>query len=384
MFRSRVQWIVAISALAAPIGLPTARSDDARPEDVLKARGLKRIGQSYVLAAEAELQKRLYAARVAGQGLSYALRQKGAFEQGVQEQKAMIQELTQRWTFLNEQLQQNLTVIEHNQLAAESNAIGGRLNLLRAQEADSSVKEEIDKELPQRRAAFIQSVLDLRERADSAIREYEMLSKDDSIKNALSALNAKSKTPFKLGPSREFQEKIKQIEKLEKLVLTDQIELRDRGGVFELDVTFNKNETVPMIFDTGASIVTISSALAARIGLKPRANDRTIQMHVADGSVVEARKTTIPLMRVGKFTLTDVDCAIMPPNKRDAPLLLGQSFLSHFTHKVDAGRLILTRIEPDEPPARAAAPSRGRPGAKRSTKAGSGTNASSLKTGNNP
>ena len=52
----------------------------------------------------------------------------------------------------------------HNQLVAESNAIGGRLNLLRGEVADPTFKQEIDKELPRRRAAFIEAVLDLRER----------------------------------------------------------------------------------------------------------------------------------------------------------------------------------------------------------------------------
>ncbi len=385
MFRSRVHWIVALSALAVLFGLPTARSDDARPEDVLKARGLRRSGQSYVTAAEADLQKKLYAARVAFQNIGYALRQRNLYDQGIQEHKTEIQELTRQFTDVNQQLQQNLPVDVHNQLVAGSNAIGGRRDFLRAEEAEWSLKQqEIDKQLPRQRAAYIQAALDLRERADSAIREYEELSKDDTIKKALSALSAKSKTPFKLGPSRDFQEKLKQIEKLEKSVLTEQIELRERGSVFEVDVTLNKKETVPMIFDTGASFVTISSDLASKIGIKPQPGDPTIQMHIADGSVVNAKKMTIPSMRVGKFTLTDVICAVMPPSKQDVSPLLGQSFLSHFTHKVDAGRLVLTRIEPDEPAARPAASSRARPGSKRSTKAGSRTSASSVKTGNNP
>ena len=130
--------------------------------------------------------------------------------------------------------------------------------------------------------------------------------------------------------------------------------------------------------------MTIPSDLASRIGIKPQPTDPTIEMHIADGSVVKAKKMTIPSPRVGKFTLTDVDCVVMPPNKQDVPSLLGQSFLSHFTHKVDAGRLILTRIEPDEQPARRADAVRGRAGSKRSTKGGSGTKASSVKTDNNP
>ena len=66
-------------------------------------------------------------------------------------------------------------------------------------------------------------------------------------------------------------------------MLTEAVEMRRRGGVFEVDVTFNGKTTVPLIFDTGASFTTISDELAKRIGLQPQASDRTIELHVADG-----------------------------------------------------------------------------------------------------
>ena len=59
---------------------------------------------------------------------------------------------------------------------------------------------------------------------------------------------------LKLGPSRDFLDKVKLLEKIEKSVLTEEVELRRRGGVYEVDVTFNKKETVPMIFDTGEAL----------------------------------------------------------------------------------------------------------------------------------
>ena len=84
---------------------------------------------------------------------------------------------------------------------------------------------------------------------------------------------------------------------------------------------------------------------AAKIGLTPEASDQTVQLHDATGGITTAKMMTIPTVRVGPFTVNNVDCAVLPPNKRDVPLLLGQSFINQFTHKVDNGRLLLSKVE---------------------------------------
>ena len=66
--------------------------------------------------------------------------------------------------------------------------------------------------------------------------------------------------------------------------------------------------------------------------------------------MIKTRKMTILSMRVGKFTIANVECAVMPDNKGDVDPLLGQSFLKHF--KVDfspeTGKLSLKRIDTEE------------------------------------
>ena len=64
---------------------------------------------------------------------------------------------------------------------------------------------------------------------------------------------------------------------------------------------------------------------------------------------------TISTVRVGPFTANNVDCVVLPPDKRGVPLLLGQSFINQFTHKVDNGRLLLSKVETNEPQGKAAA-----------------------------
>jgi clan AA aspartic protease (TIGR02281 family) len=279
--------------------------------------------------------------------------------------------------FLNQQLRavggQNVNA--HNQLVARLNEINDELSLLQVTTADPEQRKRIDNEVAQYRGRYIQAILDLRELVDGALRQYADLARDDSIKAALSALNSKTKTPLKLGPSRGFDESVKQLVSREKFVLSKAVALRPMGGVFEVDVTLNGKVTTPMIFDTGAGLVTISAEFAAKIGLSPTASDQTVQLHDASGGITAAKLMTIATVRVGPFTVNNVECAVLPPSKRDVPLLLGQSFINQFTHKVDNGRLLLSKVETPETQRKTVTTPKKTTKAKRSTKAATGANA---------
>jgi aspartyl protease family protein len=253
----------------------------------------------------------------------------------------------------------NFAIVQHNQLVRDKNQciltlndVNNRLSMLRSQAGDTKWKQDLDTEVGRGREAYIQAVLGLRELVDTISGQYAEIAKLEEVKQALATLGAKSKAALKLGPSKEFLANVKLLEKVEKSVLTEEVELRHTNGVYEVDATFNGKLTVPMVFDTGASLTTISSELASRIGLKPGPSSDTLELSVADGSVIKAKRMTIPSLRIGKFTVNDVECAVMPADKRDVPLLLGQSFHRHFTYKFTgaSGRLIVSKIETADPP----------------------------------
>src|SRR5262249_50714226 len=133
--------------------------------------------------------------------------------------------------------------------------------------------------------------------------------------------------------------------------------------VYWVQATFNGKVTRPMVFDTGASDVVLPADLAEQIGLKPGPNDRTVTARVADGSEVKAHRMEVPSLRVGKFTVNNVECIVMPPEKKDVPPLLGQTFQRHFSvhFSPDAGKLVLSKIETVEP---SPAPAKGKAAAK--------------------
>ena len=384
MIRSRVALVILWPALALTCAAGAALAAQSPPEDVLKSHGLsvRRGGTTYVLAAESEIQLKLNEAQRILKQLNFAFRQRHEFEQAAHEQRRLVPGLLEERIVLNRQLQavnrQNVEL--HNQLVARFNEVNDQIGLLQVRTGDPRVKQEIDNQVAQQRGHYIQAILDLRELVDATIRRYSELSKDDTIKTALSALNLKSKSPFKLGPSRGFDESVKQLVNREKFVLSKAVEMRRKGGVFEVDVTLNGKLTTPMIFDTGASFIALSAEFAAKIGLNPQPSDPTVQLHDATGGVTAAKMMTISTVRVGPFTANNVECVVLPPDKRDVPLLLGQSFINQFTHKVDNGRLLLSKVDTNEPQGNTSGTSKKTTKARRSTKAPTGAQAPAAAT----
>ena len=215
--------------------------------------------------------------------------QEEALTRQLEANKGTIQQLTQQRVFLNRQLSQATTVQEHNRLVGMTNEINDRINLLNNAAEDTGRSKEIRAQASNRREAYIQALLDLRALADSTAKAYEELAEDAEVKEALAALSKPSRPKVTLGPSRTHLANVKLLEKAEAGILTETIQLRSDNGVFWVDVTLNGKVTIPMIFDTGAGILSLGEADAAKAGLVPSPSDRTITLNVADGSSHEAQ-----------------------------------------------------------------------------------------------
>lgn len=92
----------------------------------------------------------------------------------------------------------------------------------------------------------------------------------------------------------------------------------DRSGHFTTDVEIN-GRIIPMLVDTGASIVAIPHEVAIRVGLD-LVNGKKGVSHTANGKaqITYARATQL---RVGSICLYDVDVAVFPPGALDTGLL---------------------------------------------------------------
>jgi clan AA aspartic protease (TIGR02281 family) len=225
-----------------------------------------------------------------------------------------------------------------------------QITLIQRQQGDPELNQAVGARVAMRREEYMQAVLDAREVVEKAQENYALLAKDDEASQALARLNENSKTKFALGPSKTFLANVKQLEKYEATVLTEKVALRKEGGIFWVDVMFNGKVSESLAFDTGASSVVLPAQLAARIGLEPGKDAPTVRTQVADGSLIEAKQMVIPSVRLGKFTVKDVPCIVMPADRTNVPPLLGQTFLRHFLchTNADAGTLVLTKIDAED------------------------------------
>lgn len=336
--------------LALLIPCTAFSADDSSAEALLKSKGLRRQGTTYVLPGEAEFSQKLGTARATYRGFTTAVMQQESLTRNLEINRGMIQQLTQQRIFLNQRLSQVTTAQENNRLIGMINELTDRINLLNNASDDTGTSKEIRAQVSNRREAYIQALLDLRALTDSTAKTYDELGDDAEVTDALAALNGPSKSKVTLGPSRTYLANVRLLEKAEGGILTDTIQLRSDNGVFWVDVTLNGKTTIPMVFDTGAGIVSLGAADAAKAGLVPSSSDRTITLQVADGSSHEGKLMTLASVRVGKFTVQNVECAVSSKEKSDVPPLLGGPFLKHFTFKMNqaAGTVTFSKIETPE------------------------------------
>lgn len=111
--------------------------------------------------------------------------------------------------------------------------------------------------------------------------------------------------------------------------------LDDRFGV--VNVTLNKKITVPMLADTGASMVVISREVANRLGLEGLDEKGKIVAILADGSSTTAIPVTLDSVQVGSSKAKNVRAAVSAaPPGAGIEGLLGMTFLGNFHVKMDA------------------------------------------------
>jgi hypothetical protein len=103
-----------------------------------------------------------------------------------------------------------------NQLQEELNQDSMFLKELQNRVVDPKAKDKIDSEVKKRREGYQQSLTDLRKVVDQTTDKYEELAKNDEVTKALKLVGKGLREKPKLGPSREFINNVKLVEKLEK------------------------------------------------------------------------------------------------------------------------------------------------------------------------
>lgn len=106
---------------------------------------------------------------------------------------------------------------------------------------------------------------------------------------------------------------------------------RNQGGTFEIPCDIN-GLALQMVFDTGASDVTISSVEADFMFKNGYLSEKNIKgktyYQIANGQISEGTTITLREVKIGDAVLHNVDASVVKSQR--APLLLGQSAMERF------------------------------------------------------
>lgn len=216
-----------------------ARALGDPPEEVLKKNGLRPVGPVYVLEMEQDVKKKLAEVKQLSRQMKYARLQQASYGTP-QDHQALIQNLANqaaqikaeinavnqqvsrlprfRGRFTNVYVQeQNAELIAYrNQLNAELGQQNAMLNQVKTHPPDPKMKDKLDADARDRQDEYHKAVTDLVQLVGTAQEKYAVLAKDAGVNKALAALELKVRPSPKLGPSHEFHETVKLVDKLEK------------------------------------------------------------------------------------------------------------------------------------------------------------------------
>lgn len=344
------------SALAATGVLlyVSARGETVRGDEVddlketAKRLGVKISTPLVLLPDELEWVKDLTKSQKLRKELLQAVKDETAINNQLLQMKQAVTQLRTQQVTYNAQL----TAVRPNDIATNNRLVGalraldGQMELLQEQQTQ---KEEQQKTYRAKtnttREAYVQLILDMRKKVDVILAHYETQSQLPEVQEFLVALERVGGKKYELGPSQQFKTNVTKLKALEDTVLSDSIPLREEGRTFSLPVVLNGKHTHEMILDSGASIVSLPLKLAEEVGLHPTDKDQKILLSLADGRQIEGWKMKLTSVRVGKFTVDNVDCAVLSADAVAAEPLLGMAFLGNFKFEIDASAKTLTMVK---------------------------------------
>jgi hypothetical protein len=342
--------IFAVSVCSLALAASTLIAGDSAksPEEFFKSKGLIKTGFMLIVPEEQALHDAVNALRTAKGKLATAAAK-------IRNADAQIKTAVANLKTMEAELHDTNVRMANGQ---NDNQTIGRHNLLIDQIKDQAQKisDLIDgkEKLLVSRSDYITAALDASDKADAAVHAYDGPHADKELAAFIDKYNLTAKPKVKLGPSAYCNEDLALVKQCKADVTSGSIPITTEGGVPNVQVLLNGSFTQTMIWDSGATMVSLSSKTARALDLHPTDSDPVVEMTIADGRTVKARIMTLDSIRIGSFTVEHLPC-IVPPNGTQGADPLGNDFQHHFQFKLDinAATLQLTPLDPQTASAKA-------------------------------
>src|SRR2546421_3872183 len=214
-------WILTLLALRG-----FAHAAPATPEEVLKGKGLIKVGALYLLEIDIKLPEKVRAIRAAKFKVDENASKRIKLEKDIESAIATISQCERQAADLNASLPnaKKVGVYKYNETLGQIRAVDATaveaIAFLQRQE------KELNK-LGDPSDDYINSLVDASDKMEAAARQYQSLATDEEVKAALATLNQKPGPKMRLGPSPQFNSELPGIHKMRESV---------RGTVIKLTV----------------------------------------------------------------------------------------------------------------------------------------------------
>jgi len=302
------------------------------PEEVFKTHGLTRTGFLLITAEEREIHAVALSVHALKSKITFETISRNSISRAIDSATNAFDHLEAQLASLDQKMQAvKGDPTQYNQLVVPFNDTLRQANQRKTQIDELKKKEGM---VADSQSLLTDTALAAAQRADAAVAVYAALARDPALKAAIETYDLGAAQPVKLGPSKVFSDDVAFVKKCVSDIAVQGIPIRMENGVPVVEVTIN-GKTREMIWDSGASAVSLSAETAAEFGLRAADDDPTVVSTVADGRQVKDRLIVVPSIQVGVFTGSNIECLIDPPSSIRGPDLLGGSFQRHFLCRLD-------------------------------------------------
>jgi len=324
----------------------------AEPKAALEEAGFKVTTGGVSLPDEVELGKAVRESAKQKKAMMAADREVYAAQRELNGLREQMNELKVQMTNLSAELTKVTDTVSNNRIVGALRATDGQIDQLVEQSNQSTERlKEARKKANDIRESYVQDVLSMRAKADEITQKWDKAAADNDLKAALDKINDSLGSKFVLKPSTSFAGNIKQLKTMEEAVSSEAIKLENERNSLWVNVTVNGKHSKRMIVDSGANCISLPDKMVKDMGIEIGSSGVPVRVSLADGREVPATLIKLASVRVGKFTVEDVECCVLGREAPDAPPLLGMSFLGQFKFEVDAqqAELKLVKVDSGEP-----------------------------------
>lgn len=210
--------------------------------------------------------------------------------------------------------------------------------------------------LAEARKRYIEIIHAASEAAEAGAKRYRELTTDQEVTKAMEELNKSAPKPFGLGPTRSFTANATDAAKCRGFIRTDNIPLRVKDGIVEVDVSVDRMKSIPFRLAPEAA----TSRMRAESWLQElnyKFGDRALPYlqlpsKSNENGIMSASYVPTQSIRVGEFEVQDSIIACFGPSGEITDNQLGLPFFRNFDWKINTDSQMLTLTEVNDPAAK--------------------------------